>query len=217
MTSVTTSLSRAGAPVRALGLITCIAGLAGAACAVVVLAWPHQVSQGRYSYPFDTASYTAAQSLFALQHLALVAGLCGLALIAWESANRLTRAGLVVSILGMVGLTACELFAISAADALAGSSRADAVDNAYGAPMIGIGLGLVMAGVGPVRRPVLAGAGRWLPLATGIYVFVVLFPAVFGPMAAGRIAIGVWMLLFAWLGARMTQAAAGTRDAGVGS
>jgi hypothetical protein len=37
-------------------------------------------------------------------------------------------------------------------------------------------------------------------------VFVVMFPAVFGPMVAGRIAIGVWMLMFAALGASLVRA-----------
>jgi hypothetical protein len=50
------------------------------------------------------------------------------------------------------------------------------------------------------------GAGRWLLLAMGGYVFVVMFPAVFGPLVAGRIAIGVWMLMFAALGASLVRA-----------
>jgi hypothetical protein len=69
-----------------------------------------------------------------------------------------------------------------------------------------IGLGMVIAGVGLARQPVLAGAGRWLLLAMGGYVFVVMFPAVFGPLVAGRIAIGVWMLMFAALGASLVRA-----------
>jgi hypothetical protein len=46
-----------------------------------------------------------------------------------------------------------------------------------------------------------------LPLGLGVYVFVVLFPAVFGPMVAGRIAIGVWLLGFAALGLAIRRAA----------
>jgi hypothetical protein len=72
--------------------------------------------------------------------------------------------------------------------------------------MVAIGLGLVVAGIGLARRPVLPGAGRWLVLAMGGYVFVVMFPAVFGPMVAGRLAIGVWMLMFAVLGMALVGA-----------
>ena len=48
---------------------------------------------------------------------------------------------------------------------------------------------------------------RWLPLALGVYVFVVLIPAVFGPMVAGRIAIGVWLLGYAGLGLAIRRVA----------
>ena len=51
------------------------------------------------------------------------------------------------------------------------------------------------------------GPARWLLLALGVYVFVVMFPAVFGPMVAGRIAIGVWLLGYAALGLVMRRAA----------
>jgi hypothetical protein len=37
-------------------------------------------------------------------------------------------------------------------------------------------------------------------LATGGYVFVILFPAVFRPNVAGRLAIGGWMLAWAAIG-----------------
>jgi hypothetical protein len=196
------------APTRlhALGVTTVVAGILGAASAIVIIAWPDQVSDQYYSYPFDATSYAVAQSWFAVQHVGLLAGLYGLARLAWSRSSRLTRTGLALTLVGMVALTICELFAISAAHALVGTSRANAVDNSYGVPMVAIGLGMVIAGLGLARRPVLAGAGRWLPLIMGCYVFVVMFPAVFGPMVAGRIAIGVWMLMFAALGASLLQA-----------
>jgi hypothetical protein len=189
-----------------LGVTTVVAAILGAASAIVIITWPDQVSDQHYSYPFNATSYAAAQSWFALQHLGLLAGLYGLARLAWSRSSRLTRAGLALTLVGMVGLTVCELFAISAAHALVDTSRANAVDNSYGVPMVAIGLGLVIAGLGLARRPVLAGAGRWLPLIMGGYVFVVMFPAVFGPLVAGRIAIGVWMLMFAALGASLVRA-----------
>ncbi len=187
------------------GRITVVAGLLGAVSAVAIIGWPDQVSDQHYSYPFGATSYIVAQSWFAVQHLGLVAGLYALARFGWSRSSRLTRGGLTLCLLGMVGLTACELFAITAADALVDTGRANAVDNSYGIPMIAIGLGLVVAGIGLARRPVLPGAGRWLVLAMGGYVFVVMFPAVFGPMVAGRLAIGVWMLMFAGLGASLMR------------
>jgi hypothetical protein len=180
--------------------------LLGAVSAVVIIAWPDQVSDQHYSYPFDATPYTVAQSWFAVQHLGLLAGLYGLARLGWSRSSRLTRGGLTLCLLGLMGLTACELFAISAADALVDTAPANAVDNAYGFPTVAIGLGLVVAGIGLARRPVLPGAGRWLVLAMGGYVVVVMFPAVFGPPVAGRLAIGVWMLMFAVFGMALVRA-----------
>jgi hypothetical protein len=66
--------------------------------------------------------------------------------------------------------------------------------------MLLIGVGLVIAGLVIARRRMLAGWARWITLATGGYVFMILFPAVFGPNVAGRLAIGVWMLAWAAVG-----------------
>jgi hypothetical protein len=62
---------------------------------------------------------------------------------------------------------------------------------------------MVMAGTGsPV--PVLTGAGRWGLLALGVYLFVVSYRGV-RPMVAGRIMIGIWMLMFAGVRLSMTR------------
>ena len=45
-----------------------------------------------------------------------------------------------------------------------------------------------------------SGCRRALPLAIGIYVFVPLTPALAGPFLGARLAIVVWMLMFAALG-----------------
>jgi hypothetical protein len=205
MTAIATRAVSTGR-LRTLGLVTVVASLIGAACAVVIIAWPPQVSEDWYSYPFDATGYAVAQSFFAVHHLGMFAGLVGLAGLAWPRASRATKAGLIIATLGMVALTACELFAITAAKAQVGTPTADAVDNSYSIPMTLIGIGLVLAGVGLARRPVLPGWGRWVTLALGVYVFVPMFPAVFGPMVLGRIAIGVWLLMFAALGVALMRA-----------
>jgi hypothetical protein len=188
------------------GTTAAVAGLLGAASSVAVIAWPAQVADNHYSYPFDAGGYTAAQIWFAVQHLGLLAGLYGLAVLARPRIGRVTRAGLVVAMAGIVVLSACEIFAITAADDLVGSAAGDAVDNVYGVPMILIGIAMVVAGVGLARRRVLPGWRRWIPAAIGGYVFVPLFPAVFGPLVLGRMAIGVWMLLYAALGVALIRA-----------
>lgn len=186
---------------RAPGTVTIVAGILGAASAIAIIVWPPEVSDNRFSYPFGTTTYSLAQSWFFLQHLGLLAGMYALTRLAWASATRLTRTGLVTGLIGMAGLAVCELFALTAAEATVDSRAATMVENSYSGPVIAIGFGWVLAGVGLFCRPILPGAGRWLPAVIGAFVFLVLMPALFGPMEAGRVAIGIWMLLFAWLGA----------------
>ena len=48
MTTITTR-AMPSSRLRTLGLVTVVAGLIGAACAVAIIAWPPQVSDDRYS------------------------------------------------------------------------------------------------------------------------------------------------------------------------
>ena len=41
---------------HALGVTTVVAGILGAASAIVIIAWPDQVSHQHYSYPFDATA-----------------------------------------------------------------------------------------------------------------------------------------------------------------
>jgi hypothetical protein len=59
--------------------------------------------------------------------------------------------------------------------------------------------------------PILSGWSRWITLVLGVYVFAVLFPAVFGPFVLGRLAIGIWMLLFGALGYTLWRGRMGSR------
>lgn len=170
-------------------------GLIGATQATVLSFWPAQVPPDMFSYPQTPSGAAVAQVTFALQHLLLLAGLVALLLVA---GGRLLRAGLWAAIAAMVVFAVQELVAISAVGEPADSPLAGTIESLYGIPTIALGLALVVAGVGALRGGVLPGP-RWLLLATGLFVFVVLIPALMGPFELARIAIGVWMLLFAWL------------------
>ena len=193
-----------------VGTMTVVAAALGALSAAVLLAVPPQVAQERYSYPFTAGGYVVAQLFFAVQHLGLLAGLVGLAAWTWRAGSRVLRVGLVASCVGMALLTVCEVVAIAAAGSTVGSARADAVDSIYGAPVVLIGVGLVTSGVSLARMP-LAPVHRWVTLALGVYVFVVLTPAIFAGFVAGRVAIGVWMLLFVPFGWLVRAVAADQR------
>jgi hypothetical protein len=185
---------------RPLGLACLIGGLAGAASAAVMLATPPMVGPERFSYPFDATWHIVAETFFAVQHLTMLAGVIGLARLLRGRGSPSVRIGLLLTGFGVVALLVCEVLAITAAWEPLDSPWAMAVGSGYGIAMLLMGIGLLVAGIGIARNRLLGGWGRWLTLATGGYVFVVLFPAVFGPMVAGRLAIGAWLLLWAALG-----------------
>ena len=82
--------------------------------------------------------------------------------------------------------------------------RGNLVENAYAVPVLLAGLGLTLAGIALLRRGrAVWTEARWMPwlvLMLGVYVFFPLSPAISGSFAAGRLAIGGWMLLYAALG-----------------
>ncbi len=193
---------------RAAGLWCLAAALLGVVQAAVILGWPEQVSDDRYSYPFTPAWYVAAQASFAVQHLPLALGVVALAGTAAARASRAARLGLLAATVGLVLLAVVEVVAISAAHAAEDSSRGDLVSNSYAVPVLLTGTGLLVAGIALVRRraewtgsPLLP----WLVLALGIYVFIPLTPAIAGSFVAGRLGIGGWMLLFAVFGAALAR------------
>ena len=171
-----------------------------------MLAVPPMVGPDRFSYPFTAGWHIAAEVFFALQHLTLLAGVVGLAAYCGRYGSRLVRAGLVVTGLGVLTLVGCEVLAATAAYEPSDSPWAMTVGSLYGVAMLLMGVGLLIAGLVIARRRMLTGWARWITLATGGYVFVILFPAVFGPNVAGRLAIGGWMLAWAAVGWAVARA-----------
>lgn len=186
------------ADVRRWGTVTVAAGALGAACAVGVLLTPPLVPVERFSHPFDARWFVVAQVAFAVQHLAMLAGVLGLAALS-PPPTRLWRVGLVLAGGGLVLLAACELGGLAATRALQSSRVAGLVEASYGVPTALVGVGFLLCGWVVLRRRLLT-PGRWLPLAFGLWVFAVLVPALGGSFVAGRLAIGGWMVLYLLLG-----------------
>lgn len=184
------------ASVRSLGGVCLWAGLLGAASGIALAVVPPAVADDRYSYPMTAAVFAAAQCWFALQHLGLWAGIVGLG----RSAAQAPRGAVRLAAAGMLLLAATELAAIAAAGSAYPGPGTGLLDALYGISTIAVGVGLAWAGVVVARRGGWTGSTRWLPLALGIWVFVPMFPAMFGGFLAGRLAITFWMVLFALLG-----------------
>lgn len=209
MSTITRTPPTTSRSVQQAGRWCLVAGLVGAGQAIILLAWPPQVSADRYSYPFTGLGFLLAQTSFFLQHLPLIVAVAALLWLPALRASRTARIGTKVAVLGLIWLTVNELVTIAAYDAATDSAVATWVTNLYGPPIILIGAGLVVAGAALLRHGSEAWVGaRWIPavvLALGVYVFVALTPAIMGSFAAGRLGIGGWMLLFALLGLGLSR------------
>jgi hypothetical protein len=199
------------ARVALLGWMCLVAGLLGLASAFALIIIPPSVGTDHFSYPLGPGAFTAAQVWFFVHHFGLLSGVYAL----WRSRvagiGRLASVGSWGAIASIALLAACELLAISAADALRPSGRADLMDSLYGIASIVTGITLIVLGVAVIRTGRWQGLRRFLPLALGIYIFVPLTPALFAAFLLARLAIGGWMLGFAFLGWALIRTA---RDAG---
>lgn len=183
-----------------------VAAILGALAGIFLAAVPAQVSENRWSYPLDSGAYSAIQVFFALQHLGLLAGLVALAPAGAVPATRTASGGWVTALVGMVLLTLTEAWGASAGDAPAVGAVANRLGAAYGVATLVLGIGLMVVGIASYRAHCWPGWRRYLPLALGVWVFLPMLPALFGPNAAARLAITGWMLLFAALGWALLRA-----------
>ena len=197
---VSTSTATSAARVRSAGAICLWAGILGAASGLFLIVYPAQVSEDMFSYPLTAGGFTVIQVWFFVQHLGLAAGIVALAYAGTMAPGRTARWGIGLATAGMALLAVTELIAIGARNTTYPGDGTGLLDALYGTSSIAVGVGLVLAGIAVRRR------GRWtgwrglVVLVAGIFVFVPMTPALMGPFVLARLAITVWMLLFAALG-----------------
>ena len=209
MTTTTATRAPLVKSIRRAGAWCLGGGLLGAMEVLVTLAWSPQVSEDRFSYPFNSLWYFVAEASYVLQHMLLVPG--GLALL-WLPAVRASataRIATQAAVTGLFLLVVMELSTLSLYDAARDSTLATVIATLFLLPVLLIGVGLTVAGVALLRRGTAGWAGaRWPPfaiLAPGVYVFVALAPTMNASDTVGRLGIGGWMLLFAVLGYGLTR------------
>jgi len=149
--TATTTVTVSDHRLRTYGLVGAVASLVGAVCAVVIIAWEPMVAEDRFSYPFDAGWFAAWQVVFAVQHAAMLPLFAGLLILERRHPSRALRIGTWVALAGQVALTVLELVAITAADSPVDTGRGAVVGGLYGVPMVLLGLGMVVAGVGALR------------------------------------------------------------------
>lgn len=187
------------------GWAAVIAGLVGAGAAAFLLVVSPVVEPDRFSFPLTATGFVVIQILFFVHHLLVVWALWAFWRGGLAGRGALAAIGGMGSVVAMLALSVQELVAIAAADSAYPSPLTDAIESTYGVITLAAGAVLIVFGIAAARARVLTGPARWLILVIGIWVIVPLTPAIFAGYELGRIAIGVWFLLFTWLGAEMIR------------
>lgn len=187
------------------GWAAVVAGLLGAGAAAFLLFVPAVVGVDRFSFPLTATGFAVIQVVFFVHHLLMVWALWAFWRAGLAGRGVLAAIGGITSVVTMLALSVQELIAIAAADSARPSPLTDVIESAYGILTLATGAALIVFGIAAVRARVLGGVGRWLVLVIGVWVIVPLTPAIFAGYELGRIAIGLWLLLFTWLGAEMIR------------
>ncbi len=186
--------------VKAAGLLCLVGAVIGVIGGLVAAFIPPVVSPEWYRYPYAPAGYVAAQLVYLLNHVLLLVGMLGLARSGLAGSGVLGRIGLWLSIVGMAALSVCEIAALAFVDSLYPGPGTATMDAAFGIASIMIGIGMTMAGIAVVRAGRSQGWRRYVILACGAAVFVIVVPGLMGSFLMARLAIVLWMMVFGAFG-----------------
>jgi len=184
--------------INVAGAACLAAGLFGAA-ATIYLAMVSPVGAGGFTFPHGAPEFIGMQMVIALLRVPLIFGLLGLwwsgAVPATGSA-RFARYGAFVM---MAVLTVAEGLAVTVPRGpLDGTPPAFGL--IYSAYTVLLGVALLGEGLGVARGGAWQGWKRWLPLCLGVWLLVVVLPALALSFDTARWAMSAWLLLFALLG-----------------
>ena len=190
--------------IQKAGAVCLAAGLFGAlACIYLALVSPVAGADG-LTFPHGAPEFTGLQMVIALQRLGLIFGLLGLWWCGAVPRTRSARFGWYGAMVMMAVLTVTEGLAVSVPRSpLDGTPPAFGV--VYGAYTMLLGVALLAQGVGVASGRAWQGWKRWLPLTLGVWLLVLVLPALGLSFDAARWAMSAWLLLFALLGLVLTQ------------
>ncbi len=148
-----------------------------------------------------------ASSVFlAIAHSLTAAGFVGVVLAGPHRHRRPATIALWVAIVGFVGLSFCELASGAIAGQTTTSEAASTVGTAFGVASMATALGSIVAGVVIVRAHAWQGLARWVVLASGILMIVVVTPAlIIGDLWPRTIALILWSTTFVPLGQAISR------------
>jgi len=155
------------------------------------------VPESQWSYPHPAGLFLVEAVLLAVAHLLSAAGFVGALRLEAQGESAAGRVGLWAAVVGLVGLAAAEIASGLIAEEASDSEIATAVSTAFGVTSLVFAVGAVVGGLAIVRAGVWQGPWKWVVLATGVVIIVLVTPAnISGSLGFRSAALLVWSALF---------------------
>ena len=186
--------------IRYAGIAGIVGGTATAVSGLLVQAViqpSSTVSTDSWSYPWSAEALVPVSLIFAVLHALVFVGILGFARSGAAGRGRPARIGASLALAGTALYVVAELASIPIRDERADSLMAGVVGTAFGVATALSAIGFLMAGVASVRAGRWTGWRRVTPLATGLWLTVLIALAVTPALSAG---VGIYGLFIAALG-----------------
>jgi len=159
------------------------------------------VPSDQWSYPQTPGIFLVTAVLLTIAHLLSALGFVGALRLGAQGPGRAGRLGLQGAVAGLVGLSAAELLSGFIGDRDIDSSTGVGVSTLFGVTSLVFALGAIVGGLAILRADVWQGPWRWVVLATGVVILVLVTPAnISGSLVLRQGALVIWSALFIPLG-----------------
>lgn len=183
-----------------------ISGVLGATLAPATLAFlGSSVPEGVWNYPVPGTIHVAFAVLLVVMHLLTAHGFWGLSRL--QGAGRLVRVAALVGAAGQVLLSLAEAASATLVGVQMTSQAATVVGSAFGVASVVYGVPALVGGTALAMRNLLPGANWSVAISGAILLFLVTPANIAGARVLAVVALGVWSLVFVWMGRGLSDAA----------
>ena len=191
---------------RRLGLACAASGVVMVLLAIPMGMHIGDAAKNQWSYPQSAGLFLAESVLLAVAHLLSAAGFVGALRLEAQGGSRAGRMGLWAAIVGLVGLAAAEIASGLIGEKANDSGIATAVSTVFGITSLVFAIGAIVGGLAIVRADVWQGPWKWVVLATGVVIMVLVTPAnISGSLLFRQSALLIWSALFIPFGVDVTR------------
>lgn len=181
-------------PARSLVL----SGVLSVPIGLLTFAYPPAIADTLWGYPFPQGVHVGVAVVLVVAHALTGHGFIGLARL---PGSRVVTWSMRAAAAGFLVVAFCEGISATLWGTSTEAAAAITLENGYGAGSMLLAVASVVGGVVIIRRHLLPGVGRWSVLLSGLFMILVVTPAlIVGRGDAAYLALTGWSLFFIWIG-----------------